>query len=43
MTVSIAENAPQRRDGRLSAPERPGLGVEARREVLGRPVYVIEA
>lgn len=43
VTVSIAENAPQRRDGRLSAPERPGLGVEARREVLGRPVYVIEA
>lgn len=43
VTVSIAENAPQRRDGRLSAPERPGLGIEARREVLGRPVYVIEA
>ncbi|MGE0814716.1 MAG: cis-3-hydroxy-L-proline dehydratase [Vicinamibacterales bacterium] len=38
VTVSIAEGAPQRRRGRLRAPEAPGLGVRPRLKVLGRPV-----
>lgn len=42
VTVSIAEGAPQRREGRLSASREPGLGVTPRMEVLGDPVAVIE-
>ena len=38
VTVSIAEGAPQRRNGRMSASAAPGLGVEPRRDVLGKPV-----
>ena len=34
VTVSTAEGAPQRRDGRMAAPARPGLGVEPRPEFL---------
>lgn len=39
VTVSIAEGAPQRRQGRLSASTAPGLGVTPRPEVLGTPVF----
>ena len=35
VTVSTAEGAPQRSDGRLSASTEPGLGVRPRMEVLG--------
>jgi cis-L-3-hydroxyproline dehydratase len=38
VTVSLAEGAPQRVHGRLAAPDRPGLGITPRAEVLGRPV-----
>jgi L-alanine-DL-glutamate epimerase-like enolase superfamily enzyme len=38
VTVSNASGAPQRKDGRMAAPEAPGLGVEPRWELLGRPV-----
>jgi len=38
VTVSIAEGAPQRVHGRLSAGTAPGLGVEPRWDVLGRAV-----
>ncbi|HMV51651.1 MAG TPA: mandelate racemase/muconate lactonizing enzyme family protein [Blastocatellia bacterium] len=38
VTVSIADGAPQRRHGRLAASTQPGLGVEARRDVLGEPL-----
>jgi L-alanine-DL-glutamate epimerase-like enolase superfamily enzyme len=41
VTVSTAEGAPLRQKGRLAAPERPGLGISARREVLGRPLVEI--
>ena len=37
VTVSNAAGAPQRKDGRMAAPEGPGLGVEPRWELLGRP------
>ncbi|MGA7415157.1 MAG: cis-3-hydroxy-L-proline dehydratase [Bryobacteraceae bacterium] len=39
VTVSIAEGAPQRQHGRLSASAAPGLGVIPRPEVLGVPVF----
>ncbi|NNE48157.1 MAG: mandelate racemase/muconate lactonizing enzyme family protein [Rhodothermales bacterium] len=39
VTVSIAEGAPQRYNGRLAASGAPGLGVEPRLEVLGKPVF----
>lgn len=42
VTVSTAEGAPQRRDGRMSAPSTPGLGIAPREDVLGKPVLVIE-
>jgi len=40
-TVSTAEGAPRRRDGRLAASTAPGLGVTPRREVLGRPAIEV--
>ena len=42
VTVSTAEWAPRRQNGRLAAPHRPGLGVTPRMDVLGAPVLVIE-
>src|SRR5439155_3776894 len=41
VTVSIADGAPQRRNGRMAAGTAPGLGVEPRLEVLGEPVLRI--
>jgi L-alanine-DL-glutamate epimerase-like enolase superfamily enzyme len=41
VTVSIAEGAPRRVEGRMTASDAPGLGVEPRFEVLGEPVMVI--
>ena len=39
VTTSIAEGAPQRKDGRMAAPQAPGLGITPRREVLGAAVF----
>ena len=41
VTVSNATGAPQRRNGRMAAPTLPGLGVEPRWEVLGKPVISV--
>jgi cis-L-3-hydroxyproline dehydratase len=41
VTVSIAEGAPQRKNGRMAAPHAPGLGIEPRWEVLGKPVLSV--
>lgn len=41
VTVSLAEGAPQRQHGRLSASTEAGLGVVPRMEVLGEPVLAI--
>jgi L-alanine-DL-glutamate epimerase-like enolase superfamily enzyme len=41
VTVSIAEGAPQRMNGRLAASSEPGLGVRPRPEALGRPVIEV--
>ena len=38
VTVSNASGAPQRKDGRMAAPTAPGLGIEPRWELLGKPV-----
>jgi L-alanine-DL-glutamate epimerase-like enolase superfamily enzyme len=43
LTVSIAEDAPQRRAGRLAASSAPGLGVRPRMEVLGEAVFRVGA
>ena len=42
VTVSTAEGAPRRENGRMAASTRPGLGVTPRMDVLGRPVVVVE-
>ncbi len=42
VTVSIAEGAPQRVNGRLAASVAPGLGITPRSEILGKPVVVVE-
>jgi L-alanine-DL-glutamate epimerase-like enolase superfamily enzyme len=41
VTRSIATGAPQRRGGRMTAPDRPGLGVTPRPAVLGKPVLTV--
>ena len=42
VTVSTAEGAPQRVNGRLAASKKPGLGIAPRMAVLGKPVVVLE-
>lgn len=42
VTVSTAEGAPQRDNGRMRASTEPGLGIAPRMNVLGDPVIVIE-
>jgi L-alanine-DL-glutamate epimerase-like enolase superfamily enzyme len=41
VTVSIADGAPQRVHGRMSASTEPGLGVSPKMDVLGAPVLEI--
>src|SRR6266852_6370549 len=41
VTVTIAEGAPQRFNGRMAASTSPGLGVTPRPDVLGRPVVEV--
>ena len=41
VTVSTADGAPQRKNGRMSASTAPGLGVTPRMDVLGDPVLVV--
>jgi L-alanine-DL-glutamate epimerase-like enolase superfamily enzyme len=43
VTVSTAEGAPQRRNGRMAASTEAGLGVRPRRKVLGRPLVEVTA
>ena len=42
VTVSTAEGAPQRKDGRLAASLSPGLGIVPRIDVIGAPVFMVE-
>lgn len=39
VTVQTADGAPRRVDGRMAAPDGPGLGVQPRMEILGDPVF----
>ena len=41
VTVSTAEGAPQRVNGRMAASKQPGLGIRPRMEVLGPPVVEV--
>ena len=41
VTRPIAAGAPQRDNGRMAAPNSPGLGIEPMMDVLGEPVLVI--
>ncbi len=41
VTVSTAEGAPHRVNGRMAASKKPGLGIQPLEEVLGEPVVVI--
>jgi L-alanine-DL-glutamate epimerase-like enolase superfamily enzyme len=41
VTVSTATGAPQRRNGRMSAPTGPGLGVTPRMDVLGKALVSV--
>ena len=40
VTVSTAEGAPKRREGRMSASTLPGLGVRMKEDIVGQPVAV---
>lgn len=42
VTVSTANGAPQRKEGRMAASKLPGLGIEPKMEVLGKPVVIVE-
>ena len=42
-TVTIADGAPVRVDGRMTASDRPGLGIEPKLSALGKPALVIGA
>jgi L-alanine-DL-glutamate epimerase-like enolase superfamily enzyme len=41
VTVSIADGAPHRSNGRMAASRTPGLGIKPKMEVLGKPVLTI--
>jgi L-alanine-DL-glutamate epimerase-like enolase superfamily enzyme len=41
VTVSLAEGAPKRVNGRMAASKLPGLGITPRKEVLGKPLLDI--
>ena len=42
VTVSTAEGAPQRVDGFMAASTEPGLGIQPRMEILGKPVVIVK-
>ena len=42
VTVSLAEGAPQRKQGRMAAPTAPGLGTKPRMDVLGKPALEVK-
>ena len=42
VTVSTAAGAPRRRNGRMAASKAPGLGIEPRLRVLGKPVLEVK-
>lgn len=41
LTKDTADGAPKRVDGRMSAPQGPGLGIQPKIDVLGKPLFEI--
>ena len=41
VTVTTADGAPQRNNGRMSAADKAGLGIAPKMNVLGKPVLEI--
>ena len=41
VSVSTAEGAPQRVDGRMTASIKPGLGIKPRKDVIGKRVLEV--
>jgi L-alanine-DL-glutamate epimerase-like enolase superfamily enzyme len=42
VTVSTADGAPQRVNGRMAASKAPGLGIRPKLDVIGKRVVVVE-
>jgi hypothetical protein len=42
VAVSTTEGAPQRRNGRMSAPAAPGFGISPRMDVVGQPAFSVK-
>jgi L-alanine-DL-glutamate epimerase-like enolase superfamily enzyme len=42
VTVSTADGAPRRANGRMAASTRPGLGITPKMDILGKPVVTVE-
>jgi L-alanine-DL-glutamate epimerase-like enolase superfamily enzyme len=42
VTVSNAENAPQRVAGFMATSTEPGLGIKPRMDVLGKPLVIVD-
>ncbi len=42
VTVSTADGAPQRNNGRMAASKEPGLGIQPKMDVLGAPVVEVK-
>lgn len=42
VTVSTADGAPQRVNGRMAASKLPGLGIQPKMDVLGKPLVIVE-
>jgi len=41
VTVSNADGAPRRKNGRMAASTRPGLGISPKMDALGKPIVEI--
>src|SRR5208282_4376740 len=41
VTVSTADGAPQRKNGRMATSRSPGLGIAPKLDVLGKPVVIV--
>ena len=41
LTKDTADGAPKRRNGRMRAPEGPGLGIKPKMDVLGQPLFEV--
>jgi L-alanine-DL-glutamate epimerase-like enolase superfamily enzyme len=41
VTVDIADGAPKRENGRMSSSKEPGLGINPKMDVLGKPIIDI--